>query len=122
MAHGILRLEDWHQFALCLTLESATDPATAPWRLLDVQFLLPRVGGRVGVMMWMLIGFIIGSELMVSPVSYYIKTQLPVDAAVGGRVQQAGGQPPQQLYHPLEPDARQRQRVFELLMGILVRF
>ena len=43
VAHGVLRLEDWHQFALSLTLESVADPATAPWRLLDVQFLLPRV-------------------------------------------------------------------------------
>lgn len=42
---------------------------------------------------------------------------------MGGREQQqAVGQPPQQLYHPLEPDARQRQRVFELLMGILVHY
>ena len=118
MAHGILRLEDWHQFALCLTLESAADPATAPWRLLDVQFLLPRVGRCRYGCAW---GFIIGSKLMVGAVLYFIKTQLPVDAAVGAGAQQAGGQPPQQLYHPLEPDARQRQRVFELLMGILVR-
>ncbi len=48
--HGVLRLEDWHQFALSLTLESAADPATAPWRLLDLQFLLPRV--RAYVQQW----------------------------------------------------------------------
>lgn len=45
--HGVLQLEEGHQFALFLTLESVADPATAPWRLLDLQFLLPRV--RCGV-------------------------------------------------------------------------
>ena len=42
---GVLRLVDAAQFALCLTLESA-DPSCAPWRLLDLQFLLPAQGGH----------------------------------------------------------------------------
>ena len=41
--------------------------------------------------------------------------QLSVDKNAGEQQQQ------QLLYHALEPDARQRQRVFELLMGVLVR-
>jgi len=43
------------------------------------------------------------------------KMQLSVDKNAGEQQQQ------QLLYHALEPDARQRQRVFELLMGVLVR-
>lgn len=42
---GVLRLVDANNFALCLTLESP-DPSSAPWRLLNLQFLLPPQGGH----------------------------------------------------------------------------